>query len=499
MAHPNEPLPLFSPTQVSSGREQVLHSLFSPTLEGGVTSFNKKSKTTNREMQKRERMAHAAKRLVPKTPSSRSKNKENMKINAPLLQSPEDEFYSPVGRNNDAPFIPATISKTGLKTPANLAKSAFRSPLQTAISASSSSPAVSTISALTTTSSCSFKSVPIDMLSFDFVKTCDSPESLQQIVNALSQDGSKHYPSLLRTAKTQLQSIQATRDNVADVPNVRFSDKDNMLYVSSVKDESSLALSLSSSVLDEGNSEHVPATTNDEIPNHTSELKTRKVTMSNAKINHRLSNTAQSENAHFAEREAKLRAEIDRLSNEIHALQNSKKEDDSKMLADIKALKHEKLNAESKVAALQEIVLFSSARVQEANEALANVRDESRLLRDLLESEHTASKCQLEEAKALEASLRRKIQTIASQLKHCKEQNAGMQKSIESRVRNQVERESATRNGEIHSLRQSLQNAQMTLNAMTEERNATLRSIHQALGKSDQGVSSLYRCISAPC
>ena len=143
------------------------------------------------------------------------------------------------------------------------------------------------------------------------------------------------------------------------------------------------------------------------------------------------------------------------------------------------------------MVALQEVVLSSSARAQQANEALANVRDESRLLRDLLESEQTASKFQLEEAKALQASLRQKMETIASQLKQCKEQNAGMQKSIESRVRNQVEKESATRNGEIHSLQQSLQNAQMTLKAMTEERNSTLCSIHQALGKSSEGVSSL--------
>ena len=135
--------------------------------------------------------------------------------------------------------------------------------------------------------------------------------------------------------------------------------------------------------------------------------------------------------------------------------------------------------------------MSSSARAQQANEALENVRDETRLLRELLESEKNASKGQLEEAKVLETSLRQKIASIASQLKHCKEQNDGMQKSIESRVRKQVEKESTTRNGEINSLRQSLQNAQMTLNAMTEERNSTLRSIHQALGKSSQGVSKL--------
>ena len=299
MAHPNEPLPLFSPTQV--GCEQVLHSIFSPTLEGGVTSFNKKkSKEANRETQKRERMAQAAKRVMPKTPSSSIKKKENV-FNAAQQHSPDDEFYSPVGHVNDAPFIPATITKAGLKTPANLAKSAFQSPMQTTtFSAVSSSPALSTISALTTASSCSFKSVPIDMLSFEFVKSCDSPESLQQIVTALSADGSKHhYPSLLRTATTQLQSIHERKSTSEDhvvVPSVRFSDdKESMLYVSSVKDESSLALSLSSSMLDGPLFENVPSTSNDEIPDKTSERKTQHVMISSETTNHQLSNTTQTD------------------------------------------------------------------------------------------------------------------------------------------------------------------------------------------------------------
>ena len=270
MAHPSEPLPLFSPTQASSGSEDaVLHSIFSPNFQGGITSLHhhkgEKHDVEKRERQKRERIAQASKRVVPKTPSTKRVSIIDTRQSSKPLNSPHDEFFSPSGCN-DAPFIPATLSKTGLKTPANLARSAFHSPRYSPDFASPG--AFSTISALTTASSCSFKSLPIDMLSFEYVSNCESPEALQQIVDTLSADGSKHYPSLLKKAKQQLGSIQeqlCVRNNTT--PSVRFTNmvhpvpKDSTLYVSSTKDESSLALSLSSSLLDDASAAEVPTET----------------------------------------------------------------------------------------------------------------------------------------------------------------------------------------------------------------------------------------------
>lgn len=500
MAHPNEPLPLFSPTQVaSSSNEQVLHSIFSPTLQGGVTSFKYNSRgkhgVQRREKQKRERIALAAKRVAPKTPAANKSKKVSISIQPsqlPPARSP-DEFFSPVGRNS-APFIPATISKAVLKTPANLARSAFRSP-RYARSPDFESP-VSTISALTNASTCSFKSLPIDMLSFEYVSSCDSPEALQHIVETLSSDGSKHhYPSLLKKAQQQLESInEKTTVRHDNVPSVRILDiaeipKDSTLYMSSTKDESSLALSLSSSVLD-GTSAEVPTVS--KVPNHRVQANgaTNKANepFSQSTSGRRIALSPPTNSSVDATREAKPKSEVEKLSEKVSKLKSFKGKDTKDLENKLKSLEDAKNEAERKVVALEKAVLASSSHAREANAELSNVREESRLLKDLLDGERNAARSELHEAKAVEEGLRRKMEAIAAQLAQCKEQNADITKSMESRFRRQVERERAKREGDVRTLQQSLQNTQMTVNAMQEERNSTLRSIHQALGKSTDGV-----------
>lgn len=515
MAHPSEPLPLFSPTQVAtSNSEQVLHSIFSPNLQGGVTSFKTNSKRTSniqkRQQEKRERIAQAAQRITPKTPTIK---KVSIKTQPPpeLLPatSQQDEFFSPLG-HNAAPFIPATLSKPVLKTPANLARSAFRSPLNADLFASP----LSTISALTTASTCSFKSIPIDMLSFDYVSNCDSPEALQQIVDTLSADGSKHYPSLLRKAKQQLESInkQTTIPNHT-VYSVHFSTstdeqvpRDSTLYVSSTKDESSLVLSLSSSVLD-GASVDIPVPPPPPAAAATSTTAVALNKVSNAvpikpgTLNPRVATngTKERQRTHTQvtntsttaeeRREAKLLSDLEKLTEEVNCLKYSQDSDNSELQRELNALREEKNEAEKKLTILEKTVLSSSSHARQANEALANVREEAQLLKDLLTSERNTAQLEIKEVRAIEEGLRRKVQTIAAQLARCKEQNADIAKSMESRFRRQVEKECAERDGNIRGLQQSLTNAQTTVKAMQEERSSTLRSIHQALGKSTDGVS----------
>jgi len=323
------------------------------------------------------------------------------------------------------------------------------------------------------------------MLSFDYVSNCNSPEALQQIVETLSAVGSQHYPSLLRKAKQQLESINETtvvrNDNI---PTVHFSStsevplRDSTLYVSSTKDESSLALSLSSSILGGASAAEEPAASS-KNPNHVPY--------------HLIQNTGipRKEATTNEQTEAKLLAEIERLSKEISTLRSSNCTESTELQGELKALEEAKCEAESKVTVLEKAVLSSSSHAREANAALANVRKESRLLKDLLDGERNAARSEINEAKAIEEELRQKINTISAQLAQCKEQNADIAKSMESRFRRQVEKECAKRDGDVRFLQQSLQNAQATLHAMQEERRATLRSIHQALGKPTDGVCML--------
>ena len=507
MALPSEPLPLFSPTHLASSNEQVLHSIFSPTLQGGVTSFNNRKNYdgANRERQKRERIAQAAKRVAPKTPAANIKMLSIQSQPSQPASSP-DRFFSPVGRNT-TPTIPGAVSKLVLKTPANLARSAFRSPRQ-GHSPDFVSP-LSTISALTNASTCSFKSLPIDMLSFDYVSNCNSPKALQQIVDTLSADGSQHYPSLMRKAKSRLASInEQTVERQYDLPAMTVSSRavekgDHSLYISSTKDESSLALSLSSSMLD--NIDTVPFHSTVPIPvsanvDNLDDLIASKVKepmthradeQRSASVNDQINfdTTTNGSSCVDVKREEKLLAEIKQLTEEIRALRSAESKDNVDLKRQLESLEEAKNEAERKVSLLEKAVVSSSSHARGVTATLESVREESQILKDCLQEERTSARSTINEAKATEEGLRCKIQSIAAQLAQCQKQNADVAKAMESRFRRQVEQECANRDEDLRSLQLSLQNAQTTLRAMKEERNTTIRSIHQALGKSTDGVS----------
>lgn len=524
-------LPLFSPTLTSSReQEHVLHSVFSPTLRGGVTTWDKGDRE-KRTREKREKIALAAERVKPKTQSS-------LTTAVP--------FASPHSNRIRFPKTPG-----GPETP--LAHKSFYSP---------SSDFLSPVSTIST---CSFKSLPIDMLSFEYVSNCDSPDALQQIVDTLSAE--RQYPSLLKRAKKQLESIHKTaaRHDGIHTSHLIDSQRQHTLYVSSANDESSLVMSLSSSMLDgadvEGGDERkgesqVLVNSNGGNDWEVKEVKRCTTPGSDRQVGtpgrsgiatnesesvrskaekkhlveirqlheqvHSVESSKSNDNANLllklkslekakeeAERkvavlekmsesasargatEIKLLAEVRQLEEQLHSMEASKRKDNTNLLYKLKYLEEAKEDAERKVAMLERMVASTSANNREIKSALAIVRQERQLLQDSIRDEREAARSQVEEAKAIEEALHKKIENLSAQLSHFKEQSLDAYKSMELRLRRRLQKEYSQRDGDIRSLQQELQEARSTLEATTKERSATLRSIQLALGKSGDGVCCL--------
>lgn len=103
---------------------------------------------------------------------------------------------------------------------------------------SSSSP-VSTISALSYSTSCtSFRTIPIDMLSFEYVRECKVQGELEQIVDTLQADGPRNYPSLLKAAKQRLKIVQEGSENLVNILHENDSQLSfSMTHISSTSSE----------------------------------------------------------------------------------------------------------------------------------------------------------------------------------------------------------------------------------------------------------------------
>jgi hypothetical protein len=578
-----DPLPLFSPTlTLSREREHVLHSIFSPTLAGGVTSYKDNWNRERREREKQEKIALASQRVKPRPQSLTQKGgvpaTDQLSYKAQFLCSTTHapvQSFSPHGKTSFHPKTP------GVKTPCAL-KDFFSPDFQSPLS---------TISALSTASTCSFKSLPIDMLSFDYVSTCESPEVLQQIVDTLSAE--RQYPSLLKSAKKQLETIQEStkRQYCITMPHHMDMQRENILYVSSTNDESSLAMSLSSSMLDgvgvegpfelkkeaqvlinsngrndvEVNEKNRCIEPNFDRPvrepssprvgfkekaqvlinsDRGNNLKVKEAARSIApsfqyqerlpsgrpverkEETQRLTTSTQDndlevkdlkrsimQSSHYqisapsgrptiatdevasvrAKIEAKLLAEIQQLEEQVHCMEESKRKDSANLLLKLNFLEAAKKDAEHKVAVLEKMVAAASANSREVISTLANVREDSRLLQGQLRNEREATRSELQEAKAAEEELHKKIQSLSARLFHFKRQSADTNRSTELRLRRQVEKEFTQRDRDIRSLQQALQDARRTLEAMKEERSTTLRSIRLALGKSGDGVRFMSR------
>jgi hypothetical protein len=572
-----DPLQLFSPTlTLSREREHVLHSIFSPTFGGGVTSYKDNWNREKREREKQEKIALAAQRVTPRPQSLTQKTDApatHQLSKSQSLRSTTDApvpFVSPRSKTSFHPKTP------GVKTPC--ARKAFFSP-------DFQSP-LSTISALSAASTCSFKSLPIDMLSFDYVSTCESPEVLQQIVDTLSAE--RQYPSLLKSAKKQLESIKEStaRHDGIPMPHLMEMQRENTLYISSTNDESSLAMSLSSSMLDGVDAEglfkrkeeaqvlinsngrndlevkeekrYIAPSSRHRVrapsgpfverkektwvsmnTNSGNNLEAKEVEGSVAPssryqesapcvrpVEHKeetqgLINSIEGDDLEVKEVkryaaksspsqvsaptarpvidtdesstvrvkiEAKLLAEIQQLEGQVRSLEELKRKDSVNLLLKLKSLEEAKKNAEHKVAVLEKMVASTAANGREVMSTLANVRKDSHLFQDRLRNEREAARSELQEAKAAEEALQIKIQSLSAQLSHFKRQSSDANRSMELRLRRQVEKECSQRDGDISSLQQALQDARTTLEAMKEERNTTLRSVQLALGKSGVGV-----------
>ena len=227
---------LFSPSQ-TSGSETTVRSIFSPA-HGGVTSARYRSSTsTGTRHDKRSavsgyrsrfsnragtkstgRWSTLGKEVIPEVDEDEKKETDNYDVmNAPAATDPyrwndhgtdtasvdHTENDLMLSQDSEPMTTPVAQRRKGQSDSVDLDE--FMTP-QTAYF---KTPRASVMgSAVSHSSNTTFHSVSIDMLSFEYVSTCKSTENLEMIVQALSSEYPQRYPSLLRTAKKQLETVK---------------------------------------------------------------------------------------------------------------------------------------------------------------------------------------------------------------------------------------------------------------------------------------------------
>jgi hypothetical protein len=453
-------IPLFSPTQTTFN-EQVLHSIFSPNVRGGVTSAATKHKYDHRKMKRgrarKDRVNEAAKRLTAKTPSP---------MRPPSTPSELHDFGSPIHLMSPSfgaikADQGADMERTSAPPYVRTTKESPRMPS----SSSSSSPGL--ISPLTFVSPATSKSsstspalLSLDKLSFDYVSSCESIPDLEQVVSALSSSSPRQYPSLLRSAKKRLQVL---RD--ASKPGVDFVLMDD---------------------------ENVPPTTRKEDHGWPKVRFADKLTTIDTKIYRENSQVNQSQKLASAPSiESSLNMSLSSSSEEKDtevSNQETSKDPDADIALKMEALEAAKLAAESDLHALEKELAKATADIEKAESLLSCTQREKASLQEQLFEKETKLKTVQDRAVGLQQAVSR----ISTELQQTKTVAEEMSEQIESRVRQQFEGQLLRQQHEMAKLVASLEDTRHSLESITEEKNEIFRTILTALGKPAANVSIMH-------
>jgi hypothetical protein len=277
----DDAVPLFSPNQVSA-QEKVLHSIFSPY---SVPSTEIAGSDANDSLGK-----HPESK--PHDWSGAQDRKVAPKIHIP--PSIPNNGLESFGHGHSSPYsVKGTLSRHPAAAKSFQYAVAKSNSFESSTSVDNawfvlSTPAggrqamyfaspISEISALSDRSFKSFLEIPnIEMLSFDFVKQCTSPELLQKIISILTREDK--FPGLLRAARQRWNAIGIHDDNnstpVTSLPILPPKSKMLMLGWNSTQqnerrhaNDSTLVMSLSDSscLAGEGLSEKTETSPNDAV------------------------------------------------------------------------------------------------------------------------------------------------------------------------------------------------------------------------------------------
>jgi hypothetical protein len=436
-----DPGSLFSPSLVS-GKQKVLHSIFSPTAKSTGTTFSSRAGVFQEaavQTPGKPKGLKAARNTSPRTRAIHFEENSSPRTQGEL-------FFSPLQTSISSP--PAQTSISSPFTPFS---------------------AISRITNSTAATRSSFQALSkIKMLSLDYIKSTSSIIELRQIVNFLKEQENK-YPSLLRAAQKRLTDVQQQHPDPCEssrcenVPPPMLGPAP-LDYSHEQECESSHIMSLSS----DDDSDLVLMST-----------AARNAIASKAPIPPRHTRVSTglvlpvSSNPDVTHREEELCNEIQRLTSKLWELESGRLTEQKQLWNNLERMETAKLRAEKNMEALHGQVAKRNKDTMARLEAMGELKEENQRLQKQLDRERKTGDDKNLEALELERQLKAKVEELTRKLSQIEKPS--------SRVAG-VER----KNRELHQL---LCSAQNNLDDIKNERDAMIQDLLNATGREPSGVS----------
>jgi hypothetical protein len=399
----------------------------------------------------------------PKTPTPRKQQRSSRPAAVAIMTTPGgDEFYSPMA----SPF-----STSG----------SFRS----------------------------YKSaIPVEMLSFEYVSSCQSEQELQQIVSTLHADNKA--PSLLRKAQSQLDHVAGRSESrrndnsrvASSTKSVRWARNHTSFsppsfgYSVDEEEDDSLVMSLSTTMLDDCLTISSPWANNSNAAGRSNNKSSHQKQRRNMNESSDKTLFLQEELKKVEEERSMLEQQLGRqvktLEERLDKARESNTHQQLSLVEKIEKLESARWTAEEKVVHLQHAVKKSSAKAHNIVQNMEAMKLQSDTLRKQLalkEQQHTKTE---QQAQHNEEHLRNQVTTLASQLRDTKENGTSAAKEHE--LNQQLQHRAAVE----ASLQQSLQSARKQLTSIQTEQEDMLSSLQHALGRDValvRYVTLLYTCL----
>ncbi|KAL7579835.1 hypothetical protein ACA910_004848 [Epithemia clementina (nom. ined.)] len=382
--------------------ENVLHSMFSPSCLNRLYNKNKVNRTST---------------FCNVTPL-----KQDAASDEDSSASTLEEFFSP-----------AQFSTTASRTNNN---NLAASPLSTWTNRSG-------------VSNSSFRSLPsIEMLSADYIQSCENLDQLHQIIQVLETE--ENYPFLLKLARDRKNDLGKDRE-----PCQKPSQEESTPY-SALPNEPSTVLSSthsskqSSLVYSSFDDDDVSSTVQTAPPV--------------------LDRDCKYGNPSPSAREHRLSAEVQRLTQTILELEETQRKEQQILVNRLQTLIESKDQVQSQVESLEKQLALSKTAKHELLETLEELREANQILSDQLRLEKSSLEHFRRQAKKVEKELQQKILELKQELEHAKH-------------RGQSALALQRKNAELNRL---LTDANKSLHDVSLENDVMLRTLLKASGENFQ-------------
>jgi len=322
------------------------------------------------------------------------------------------------------------------------------------------------------TSMHSNSSIPVNMLSYDYLTTCQSEHTLYQIIDTLQTDHPNLYPKLLEKAHDRLYSI---KKSYVSKPFSPFSDRIQSIDVASVtvdNDESSLVLSISTSLMEENETSSM------------TEYETKQGDLMRSMTDSYLNEEDFKVNQGIKEEESQqeLNHKVENLMTQIRELEVSKCKRESSMQEKLDCLESVVKTSEEKIRELEGNAFISPDEVKSIRIALKQVQVERDNLRRQISLSKTNCNKQSKKIDRTKGNIHMPVAKLSGK------SNAKRSISI---LQSQLSHELNIRKENEVALDKSLKQVKLLLEASKREQNSMLIILQKALGRQSALVSSL--------